>query len=103
VRITITSPAAHLCPFKEELDLGHIVIEYDLAPDAEPVELHELRAAIDAFASRAVTHEQMTYQLTESLPFGATVVSRWHTAGMDVECRAFSGDDSVVSDRRDEQ
>jgi NADPH-dependent 7-cyano-7-deazaguanine reductase QueF len=88
VNITITGQVTKLCPFVDESDDGTVRIT--LNADAAP-ELHGLRAYLDTFAGVPLSHEEFTRRLAADYP-GAEVESTWHTAGLEVTCRAVSGE-----------
>lgn len=82
VKVSIFADVAKLCPVKDETDTGTVAITY--ATRGEAFELHALRAYLDAFADRHVSHEDFTVVVAQTLK--ADVVSRWVTAGMEVTC-----------------
>lgn len=84
VEVTITAQISKRCPFKGEVDHGVVVINHRTTNGA--YELHSLRSFLDQFAHRAVSHEDLTWALAAT--FRGDVTTRWHTAGMEVECHA---------------
>ena len=86
--VTITGPAVHRCPYRDELDVGTFRIEYDL--DCEPIELHALAEQVRSYTDRKMTHEEFTEDLGEWLgdreATVATVTTEWQTAGLGVRC-----------------
>lgn len=79
---TITAAVVKLCPVKDETDEGTVEITYRTASGA--FELHDLRAHLDTFIERHISHEDFTAEIATT--FGADVVTRWVTAGMEVTC-----------------
>lgn len=88
MRVTVHAPITHLCPHVEERDLGTIEASWS----GDTVELHNFAVTLRAFADVRVTHEELTGRvaawLREVAGRDAEVVTRWQTAGFDVECRA---------------
>lgn len=77
----------HLCPFRPEVDRGHISVEW-IAQTAT-FELHELGTYLASFAEEKVSHEQLTSRIFDHLSRHPGVIvlgvrTRWQTAGMDV-------------------
>lgn len=89
VRMTVTSPIRHLCPFVNEVDEGAVTIGWDA--EGWTFELHALRAYLNAFADREISHEELTGEIRAELSThhginAVTVETHWDTAGMDVNC-----------------
>lgn len=86
-QVSVTMSVVHRCPFKDEVDEGVAVITW--AAHATTLELHSLRLALDAMDEWEVSHEEFTTYLAtgiEALGFGGvSVLTKWNTAGMDVE------------------
>jgi NADPH-dependent 7-cyano-7-deazaguanine reductase QueF len=72
----------HRCPFRDELDVGTVELTFD----GPAVELHALGTLLASFAAQKITHEDLTELLATET--GASVVTRWTTAGLGVEVRA---------------
>lgn len=90
VRVTVTMPATHLCPFRKETDQGTATLEW-FTRNGQTIELHSLRAALDALAGWTVSHEQYTQHLLDRLEAAVdavVVTTRWNTAGGQVEVTA---------------
>lgn len=87
VRVTLTAPVRHRCPFRDEHDEGTLEVSYEQR--GEVVELHALRRFLEELAAEAITHEAFTGRVAGfPLPPGATVTTRWRTAGIDVTVTA---------------
>lgn len=71
------------CPFRDETDIGELVITLD----GPAPELHELAGHMDRLTSTPVSHEDFTTAVTRLLPPGAEVVTRWRTGPWQVEVR----------------
>ena len=83
----IRRPVVKQCPFKDETDLGELVITI---PGDAP-ELHELAAAVDEAAKGRVSHEDFTRRVAALLTAGSEVVTTWHTGPWSVEVREVAG------------
>ena len=94
MRVSATSSITHLCPYKQERDFGTVEISWTVAPGSSPVELHALAEKVQSFTDVHLTHEAVTWDLHQWIDglVGDSgevgVVTRWVTAGMDVEVRA---------------
>lgn len=99
VRITVTSPASHLCPFRDEVDDGTVQVSWTTS-QGETLELHTLAQLIRGRAGTEISHEQWTADLVDMINAGAkvadlTVSSQWSTAGMSVSVAADQGEGAV--------
>lgn len=89
VEVSVTMPAVHMCPFKNEVDEGSVTLSW-LTRNGRTIELHSLRALLDSADEWEVSHEAYTASLRHLLVGDfpeITVVSTWHTAGGDVVVR----------------
>jgi NADPH-dependent 7-cyano-7-deazaguanine reductase QueF len=89
--VTLTAKATiqHLCPFVQEVDNGNIAITWET--DGWTFELHSLRAWLNSFTGREISHEDLTEEVRAELSGhhgikGVTVTTTWRTAGMGVTC-----------------
>jgi NADPH-dependent 7-cyano-7-deazaguanine reductase QueF len=87
VRMTITSPIIHLCPFKDEVDTGSITVSWETHHGT--IELHSLRAFFDSYAESEISHEGLTDTIRRELNRipsikALSVATSWNTAGMSV-------------------
>jgi hypothetical protein len=78
--ITIRTAVAKRCPYKDEIDIGELVIT---CPGDAP-ELHALAKQVKE--GGLVSHEQYTRDVLSLLPEGSSVTTHWHTGPWDVEC-----------------
>lgn len=81
-------PVVKQCPFKDETDIGELVIT---VPGDAP-ELHELAAAVEKAGAGRVSHEDFTRRVAALLPAGSEVVTTWRTGPWSVEVRASAED-----------
>lgn len=91
-----SAPARHLCPFVTEKDEGTVTVHW--VTEGRTIELHSLRRHLDSFMvdyeAVEISHEEFTLRLRDSLLMDGhlyglritSVVTRWFTAGMPVEC-----------------
>lgn len=89
VRVSATSPIQHMCPFVQEVDNGTITISWDTA--GWTLELHALRAYLNTFRDREISHEELTAEIEAELSGfvgieAVTVATTWRTASMEVKC-----------------
>lgn len=89
VRMSTTASIQHMCPFVQEVDNGTITIGWDT--DGWTFELHALRAYLNTFAGREISHEDLTDEVRAELSshYGidrVAVSTSWRTAGMEVLC-----------------
>jgi NADPH-dependent 7-cyano-7-deazaguanine reductase QueF len=88
VTMTVTAPMVHRCPFKHEVDTGHVSLTWLV--DGATLELHTLRVLLDSWREVAISHESLTVALVDELRHLGVdvvqVVTRWDTAGMAVTC-----------------
>lgn len=87
VRLTTTADIQHMCPFVNEVDNGTITITWNA--DGWTLELHSLRAYLNTFHDREISHEELTEEVRAELSttHGISIVdvtTTWRTAGMDV-------------------
>lgn len=88
VVMTATAPLRHLCPFKNERDVGSAEIAWR-TKGGKTLELHELRDYLDSFAEVEISHEELTDRIRRELFELLDVVSvetTWVTAGMEISC-----------------
>ena len=88
MRVTVSGPVTHRCPFVDERDLGTFYASW--AGDA--IELHALASHLTTYAELSVTHEAMTAAIVAWLiaagGIDVDVVTSWQTAGLSVEVAA---------------
>jgi uncharacterized PurR-regulated membrane protein YhhQ (DUF165 family) len=87
--LTTTATIQHMCPFVHEVDNGTITIAWHA--DGWTLELHSLRAYLDTFSDREISHEELTEEIRAELSTShgineVTVNTKWRTAGMEVRC-----------------
>lgn len=87
--LSVKSSIQHMCPFKNEVDCGTITVAWQV--DGHTLELHSLREYFHSFIDREISHEELTDEIRAELSThhgitDVTVSTRWHTAGMEVEC-----------------
>lgn len=88
VRLEVTAKAVHLCPHRDEVDEGTVVVAW--SPYEATIELHSLCAYIESLADVRISHEgyvsKVREDVEEALAWrGAVVVSAtFTTAGMRV-------------------
>lgn len=84
VRVTVTADATKLCPYVGETDHGTVEVTFEVG-DVDAPELHRLGEQLEAAYGQARSHEEFTRWVGQTT--GAVrVLTRWHTAGMDVTC-----------------
>ncbi len=78
---TLRRPVVKQCPYRDETDIGLLVI---VIPGEAP-ELHNLGHAIDevAAAPGGISHEEFTARVAEMLPPGSKVTTTWRTGVWD--------------------
>lgn len=91
VRVAVTFPVMHLCPFRDEVDEGRVQIAWTVA--GSTLELHALAAWLDGFKGDRISHEDVTADIAEHLDglpgiADVEVSTTWNTAGGSVEVRA---------------
>lgn len=89
VTMRVNARLIHLCPFKDEVDNGHVVVTWRV--NGQTLELHALAQYLNAWAAVTISHEEITDRIRHDLATvdGLTDVSVetfWDTAGMDVTC-----------------
>lgn len=87
--MSVTSPIRHLCPWREEVDDGHITITWRTLNGT--LELHDLRDYLKSFAEAEISHESLTDSIYRELNRTPCirlidVSTNWRTAGMEVAC-----------------
>jgi len=87
VTLTTTADIQHMCPFVNEVDNGTVTITWDA--DGWTIELHSLRAYLNTFHAREISHEELTDEIRAEIGFhhginNVKVESTWRTAGMEV-------------------
>jgi len=84
VRMQITTPVTHLCPFVEEKDVGELVATWE----GDEVELHDLSRLLLSFYDTRVSHEDFTETITKAIErkggIGVQVTTYWETANLEV-------------------
>lgn len=84
--LTVSAAVMKSCPYHEEADEGTATLTFDVG-EVDGPELHDLAAKLTDWEKDRISHEDFTRALLAK--FGAVeVVTRWQTAGLDVECRA---------------
>lgn len=79
--VTVHTELCHLCPFRDEVDQGHITVSWLI--DGYTFELHDLAAYFATFGDMKISHEELTGRIAAEL--GGSVVNvttHWQTAGM---------------------
>lgn len=89
VTMRVAGTLEHLCPYRDERDVGTVEITY--RADGKTLELHALRAWLSSFAQSRLSHEELTDHIAHRLGTEhgihlTSVVTRWVTGGMEVEC-----------------
>lgn len=85
MRVTVTGPVRHLCPYRDEVDRGHAELTFDVVEGDAP-ELHALSELLAGHAAEdTISHEDFSRHLLHATG-AARVVTRWTTAGLDVTC-----------------
>lgn len=91
VTVSVTMPAVHECPFRNETDEGTATLEWTTVR-GQTVELHSLRTYLDSLDEWVVSHEDYTCHLWSTLVdaglSGVTVTTTWSTAGGTVKVTA---------------
>jgi hypothetical protein len=89
IRVTVTGPVVHQCPFRDETDEGVITIAWNTGAGTT-LELHGLREFLDLLDEWVVSHE--TYvdgvrdELSALLGLPVAVSAQFETAGLEVSC-----------------
>lgn len=89
VTVTVRGGLLHLCPFRDETDVGGVEIVWRV--DGMTLELHSLTDYLDAFANSRMSHEEITDRIRHDLSTIdgiklVSVVTDWNTAGLEVSC-----------------
>lgn len=87
VRVRITLPIQHLCPFVPEVDHGTITVAWNTY--GQTFELHLLKYYLQSFADTKISHEDLSEKIQKELAAypgirKVSVETTWDTAGMDV-------------------
>lgn len=87
--LTATADIQHLCPFVNEVDNGTVTITWKA--EGWTIELHSLRAYLNTFHDREISHEELTEEVRAELNSHhgisiETVNTTWRTAGMGIKC-----------------
>lgn len=82
MRTVVRGYLVHACPHRDEVDQGTVELQFD----GPAPELHGLADRLASFADVKITHEELTVRL--AVDTGAAVITRWRTAGFEVEVRA---------------
>jgi NADPH-dependent 7-cyano-7-deazaguanine reductase QueF len=85
--VTVRAPIRHLCPFKEEVDDGHITVVFRVCTST--FEMHALADYLGSFAAERISHESLTDRIYTELsqqhgPVVERVSTEWETAGAQV-------------------
>lgn len=89
VALATTADIQHMCPFVQEVDNGKVTITWEA--EGWTIELHSLRAYLNTFQDREISHEELTEEIGVELNshHGITIkyiTTAWRTAGMEVMC-----------------
>jgi NADPH-dependent 7-cyano-7-deazaguanine reductase QueF len=89
ITVTTYGPLIHLCPFREEEDLGTIRITWTCA--GATFELHSLTEYLSTWEQTRLSHEEITDRIRHDLSAHKgiqvqAVETTWHTAGLEVSC-----------------
>lgn len=84
-----TSTLLHLCPHKDEEDVGSVTITWQCAGGT--LELHALAEYLGKYEQCEISHEAITDRIYHDLAAlsgieDVQVLTRWTTAGMEVQC-----------------
>jgi NADPH-dependent 7-cyano-7-deazaguanine reductase QueF len=87
VRVTVTGGVTHLCPHRDETDLGWVTISWRCAGGT--VELHSLRGWLDTYSTSRGSHEAIVGDIAAALAAlegiaDVRVTGRFHTAGLGI-------------------
>lgn len=87
VNMNATADIQHMCPFVHEVDNGTVTITWEA--QGWTIELHSLRAYLNTFSDREISHEELTDEIRAELGShhginSVSVTSNWRTAGMEV-------------------
>lgn len=90
-RVTVTAGVTHLCPHRDETDIGWVTISWRC--DGATVELHSLRAWLDSYSTRRDSHEAIAGDIAGALAAldgiaDVQIIGRFHTAGLEVTVEA---------------
>lgn len=79
--VTVHAELRHLCPFRDEVDQGHITVSWRI--DGYTFELHDLAAYFATFHDVTISHEELTGRIAAELGDSVVnVTTHWQTAGM---------------------
>lgn len=82
VWVTVTGPLDHLCPYRDEVDHGTVIITWYTGTST--YELHSISEYLNSFSDRKLSHEEITQEIQREL-WASKVTTRWSTAGLAVE------------------
>jgi len=90
ITLSVAGPLIHRCPHVDEVDNG--TVELTWSTNGGTLELHSVRAWLDTFADREITHEDLTEELRATLAAmpkidAVQVTTHWNTAGFTVTAR----------------
>lgn len=82
-----SAPARHLCPFKDEVDVGTLVFRWNTGSGLT-IELHSLAAWVAVWNDHVISHEDLVNGAYDALRHAGVrpLAVTWNgqTAGMDV-------------------
>lgn len=81
MKMTVTAAVRKLCPYRDEIDEGTVIITFDVYEGDGP-ELHEVADYLASYAVVPMSHEAFTRMVASD--YDAAVTSAWTTAGMAV-------------------
>ena len=89
VTVTASGELRHVCPYANELDLGHVTIAWRTA--GQTYELHSLAEYLRDFKDAEMSHEEITDRIRHDLSIAdgvdlLSVETTWLTGGMEVRC-----------------
>jgi len=88
VAVTVQAPLRHLCPHRDEVDLGRVTVRW--TTDGMTFELHALREYLASSDHVVISHEELTDILRRDLTTpgvaNVSIETEWTTAGLGVRC-----------------
>lgn len=89
VDVTAHGPLIHLCPHRDEEDLGRVSVTWRCT--GQTFELHSLAEYLGCWEQTSISHEELTdriaYDLTHVDGINLLdVTTTWQTAGMEIRC-----------------
>lgn len=89
VEVTATGPLIHLCPHRDEEDLGRVTVRWHC--HGSTFELHALAEYLGGWEQTELSHELLTDRIAFDLGnlHGVRlleVTTTWTTAGLEVSC-----------------